>query len=97
MTPLTELYALHPMRCVSPSHSKLCLGINAATSAKPDQKPVKTSYRRFGDSLDQEYKRLYGEDEAKRQGKLERKHRMKIWKEVEGTMIEVKFKALGTV
>lgn len=68
--------------------------INAATSAKPDQKPVKTSYRRFGDSLDQEYKRLYGEDEAKRQGKLERKHRMKIWKEVEGTMIEVKFKAL---
>lgn len=68
--------------------------INAETSAKPDQKPVKTAYRRFGDALDIEYKRLYGEDEAKRQGKLERKHRMKIWKEVEGTMIEVKYRGL---
>jgi len=62
---------------------------------KPEgQRPIKTAYRRFGDHLDSANKERYTEDNAKNHGFLERKHRMKVWKSVEGTPIELLYRTL---
>lgn len=68
--------------------------MHSETDGRPEQKPIKTDYRRFGDDLDTEHRRIYGEEEAKRRNLLERKYRMKKWKEVQGTKVELRYKAL---